>query len=700
MVQLEKLFNPASVAVIGASRTPGKIGYAIVNNIISSGYRGNLYPINPREEEILGKKCYKRVGDVPEKIDLAVISVPAALVLGVAEECGQAGIKNLVVITAGFKEVGKEGAALEEELIAVTKKYGMRMLGPNCLGLMDTHTPINASFAANSPLRGEIAFLSQSGALCASILDWSLEKGLGFSKFVSLGNKADLNEVDFIADAAEDPYSKVIVGYIENVVDGQRFVEVAREASLKKPIILIKSGTSKAGAQAASSHTGALAGSDQAYETAFKQTGVLRARSMEELFNLAIAFATQPIPRGDRVAIVTNSGGPGIIATDNVEHHELKIARFTKETVEKLRKNLPPEANVYDPVDVIGDADDRRYAFALNTVLADPGVDNLLVLLTPTATLDPLKVADVIIDVRNKFPEKPVVAAFMGGTKVVEASEKLSRNKIPCFPFPEPAIASLAGLVRYNRHRTTAKNEKEYTFKGSPDRVKEVFQRVRGNGRVVLLGSEGAEVLTHYGVPAAPIKLAKTPEEAAQLAGAMGYPVVLKVASPKILHKTDVGGVRLNLATAQEVEKAFVDILDNVHHYLGNVEICGVEVQKMVPRGRELIIGMKRDVQFGPLLMFGLGGIYVNLLKDVSFRLAQGLSQAEIERMLRETKAFTLLKGFRGDEPADIPAIVETVGRVAQLVRDFPEITELDINPLLAYKEGVSALDVKITIAS
>ncbi|MCL4424226.1 MAG: acetate--CoA ligase [Firmicutes bacterium] len=700
MAYLEKLFNPTSVAVIGASRTPGKIGYAIVNNIISSGYHGNLYPINPREEEILGKRCYKKVSEVPEVVDLAVLSVPVSLVLEVAKECGRTGIRNLVVITAGFKEVGKEGAALEEELNQIVKEYKMRMLGPNCLGLMDTYTPINASFSANSPLKGEIAFLSQSGALCASILDWSLQKGLGFSKFVSLGNKADLNEADFIADAAEDPYSRVIVGYIESVVEGERFVQVARKASLKKPIILIKSGTSKAGAQAASSHTGALAGSDQAYETAFKQSGILRARSMEELFNLAIAFATQPIPKGDRVAIVTNSGGPGIIATDNVEHQDLKMARFTKETVDNLRKNLPLEANVYNPVDVIGDADERRYAFALNTVLADPGVDSVLVLLTPTATLDPLKVAGVIIDIRKNFPDKPVVTAFMGGTKVVEAAERLSRSNIPCFPFPEPAIGSLAGLVRYNQHRLEAKEEREYSFLGEKRRVADIFREVRDLDRVVLLGSEGAEVLAHYGITVAPTSLAVTPEQAATFAEEVGYPVVLKVASPKILHKTDVGGVKLNLNSSGEVERAFVDILDNVHHYLGNVQICGIEVQKMVPRGRELIIGMKRDVQFGPLLMFGLGGIYVNLLKDVSFRLAQGLTQREIERMIRETKAFTLLKGFRGDAPADVKSVVETIGQVAQLVRDFPEITELDINPLLAYEKGVSALDVKITIAS
>lgn len=699
MVSLERLFRPRSVAVVGASKTPGKIGHAVLVNLVASGFRGAIYPINPKEEEIEGLKAYPRVADVPGPVDVAVICVPAPAVNAVAEECGRAGVGYLVVITAGFKETGKEGAEREKALAAICRQYGMRMVGPNCLGIMDTSTPMNATFSANFPFQGRIAFISQSGALCAAILDWSLKRGIGFSKFISVGNKADLTEADFIEDAAADPQSKVICLYLESVEEGARFVEACRRASRTTPILVIKSGTSQAGAQAASSHTGALAGSDLAYETAFRQAGVLRVHTMEELFDLAQAFVRQPAPPGNRVAIVTNSGGPGVLAADAIENSPLTMARFEKETIDRLRKSLPAAANVFNPVDVIGDAHWDRYDAALAAVLDDPGVDGVLVVLTPTATIEPDVVAEKIVEHHRRHPEKPVLAAFLGGASVEEATRYLLGNGIPCYPFPEPAVSALAGLLRYRELSTAPAAEEEWTF---PDvdraAVEEVFSYVRRDKRVVLLGSEAFRVAESYGIPCAPSYLATTPDAARRLAEHMGFPVVLKVASPQILHKTDVGGVKVGLATPEEVKRGFVDIMESVHQHLPDSVVYGVEVQKMMPPGRELIVGVTRDVQFGPLIMFGLGGVYVNLLKDVAFRLAHGLTREEAHAMIRQTRAYTLLRGFRGERPADIEAIVDTIGRVAQLVRDFPEITEMDINPVFAYEKGLAALDVKITI--
>jgi len=688
------------VAVIGASKSPGKIGNVIVKNMISCGYQGKIFPINPKETEIEGLPCYPAVDKTPEPPGLAVVSVPAAGALEVAELCGKGGVKNLVVITAGFKETGREGLELERKLLETCRRYKMRMLGPNCVGFMDTHAPINASFATGFPRRGEIAFISQSGAMVLSILDWSYQAGLGFSKFISLGNKADLTEAHFIEDAAADPHTKVILCYIEDVENGSHFLEVAGRATRKKPIIILKSGASQAGAQAASSHTGALAGSDLAYETAFRQCGVIRARSMPELFDLAVAFANQPAPGGERVAVVTNSGGPGIVATDTIELKGLKMARFTKETVAELRGQLPAESNIYNPVDVLGDARAYRYRFALEKVLADPGVDSAVVLVCPAGVTEPLETARAMIEMREAHPEKPLFAAFMGGERLSEGVKLLGEAKIPCFTFPEPAISAISGLVSYGRARELPEEAALQALDGIDAKtVKTVFYDVKKDNRLVLLGSEAAEVVGAYGIPAAPTVLATSPEEAAEQAEKIGCPVALKVASPKIMHKTDVGGVKIGLDSPEKVRRGFVVIMDNIHRYLPRAVVYGVEVQKMMPKGVELIIGMSRDVQFGPLIAFGLGGIYVNLLKDVSFRLAHGLTAREIENMLAETKAYTLLRGYRGEKPADIRAIIEIIGRVVKLVTDFPEITEMDINPVFAYSRGASALDVKITIS-
>ena len=699
MSNLDFLFYPNQVAVVGASRSPQKIGFAILDNVIKSGYRGKIFPVNPREPELAGLKCYPAVGKIGLPVELAVIAVPAERTIDVARECGEAGVKGLIVITAGFKEIGTAGLKQEQELLSLCRRYNMRMLGPNCVGLMNTHTPLNASFAKGFPERGNISFISQSGAMLVSILDWSFSMGLGFSRFVSLGNKADLNEIDFIESSAADPQTKVILCYVEDVTDGERFVQVCSAASKLKPIIILKSGTSTAGAQAASSHTGALAGSNRAYDTAFRQSGVLRVENMNELFDLATAFATQPLPGGDRVAIVTNAGGPAIVTTDAVERHGLKMARFDKTTVDGLRANLPPAANIYNPVDILGDAREDRYRFAMEKVLRDENVDSALVLLCPAAVTEPEETARAILEMKEAFPHKPIFAVYMGGKSLAGGKELLIRGGVPTFTFPEPSVGAVEGLVRYARFKHDTETPPLPLETIDQNAVKAVFYDVLKDRRVVLLGHESSRVMSAYGIPISRVFLAASAEEASAVSESIGYPVALKISSPRIAHKTDVGGVELGMHSGREVERAYRRIMERVQRFLPDAPIYGVEVQKMVDEGIEVIIGISRDLQFGPLLVFGLGGIYVNLLEDVSFRFASSLTNRQaVEEMIAETKAYTLLKGYRGKKPADMDALVEAMLRAARLAVDFPEITEMDINPLRVHHRGATALDVKITI--
>ncbi|MBM4235241.1 MAG: acetate--CoA ligase [Firmicutes bacterium] len=697
---LDFLFNPQQVAVIGASQSPQKIGYAILDNIIKSGYKGAIYPVNPRESEIGGRKCYCSIKDIDVPVELAVISIPAAKVGQVARECGQSGVKGLVVITAGFKEVGLEGHKLEQELLKICREFGMRMLGPNCVGLMNTHSPINASFANGFPNRGNISFISQSGAMLVSILDWSFEMGLGFSSFISLGNKADLNEVDFIESCADDPQTSVILCYIEDVTNGDRFVKVCSSAARKKPIVILKSGTSTAGAQAASSHTGALAGSDRAYDAAFRQCGVLRADSMNDLFDLARAFSAQPLPLQPRVAIVTNAGGPAIVTTDAVEKNGLKMARFTKETIDQLRENLPPAANIYNPVDLIGDARNDRYHFALDTVLKDNNVDSVLVLLCPAAVTEPLETAKSIVELSQRFASKPVMAVYMGGKSLETGNNYLTENGIPVFTFPEPSVRAIKGMVDYAGYKNNpAVLEPVELASIDQAAAQNVINDVLADRRVVMLGHEASSMMAAYGIPVSHSYLAETEEEAAKIAVKVGLPVALKISSPRILHKTDVGGVEIGLHSEAEVRRAFTRIMEKVRYFMPDAPIYGIEVQNMVEDGVEVIVGMSRDIQFGPLVVFGLGGIYVNLLEEVTFRLATALvTREEVEKMIAETKAYTLLKGYRGKKAADIGALTDSILRTARMVSDLKQITEMDINPIRVHTKGVTALDVKITI--
>jgi len=696
---IDELFNPRSIAVIGASATKGKLGNDVLRNLIDSGFDGRIYPVNPRGGEILGLKVHRNVTQIPNDVDVAVVVIPAKYVLQEVEECGQKGVKALVVITAGFKEVGHEGQEAEKKLVEIAEKYEMVVQGPNCLGIINTSAPYNASFSAGTPGKGKIAFASQSGALMTGILDWSLMEKIGFSKFVSLGNKAHLDEADFVEAFGRDPDSTFILLYIESVVDGRKFMQACRKVVPSKPIFVVKSGVSAAGARAASSHTGSLAGSDTAYDVAFKQCGVRRAHNMASLFDIAAVFDDMHLPSGKRIAIVTNAGGPGILTTDACEDSGLEIAQFTSETIEYLKENLPPAASVFNPIDALGTAQPEDYALCVEASLRDDNVDAVLVLLTPQAMTKETETAQILVESHKKYPNKPLIAVFMGGNSMVYPRIVLTEGSIPVFDFPERAVHAIAELYHYTVSRDNLKEEASPIFKVDKKKTAKIIESVRKDNRRVMLGSEAHAIAEAYGIPVARIRLATSTEEAKNLAEELGYPVVLKIASPDIVHKSDIGGIRIGLKSPEEVEEAFLQILDNAKSHMPNAMVYGVDVQEMAEKGKELIIGCSRDVQFGPLIMFGAGGIFVNYLKDISFRLAP-MTRSDAGELIMETKMGTLLKGVRGEAPSDIAAIEDTILRISQLVTDFEDIVELDINPAFAYEKGkgVSAVDVKITI--
>lgn len=695
---LEAIFAPHSIAVIGASPDPSKLGHRILKNILDAGYPGRIFPIHPGATHILNLPAYPSVEQVPEPVDLAVVVVPATVVPDVAEACGKSGVKGLVVISAGFKEIGPEGRALEMRLLEIVQRYGMRMIGPNSLGVIDTTTRLNASFAALYPHPGQIAFMSQSGALCTAILDWSKAQGIGFSRFVSLGNKADVDEVTLLeAWGCDKANNRVILAYLEGIGNGDDFVAVARRVTKQIPVIAIKSGATQAGARAASSHTGALAGAEHAYEAAFDQSGVLRARSMQELFDFALAFAYQPLVSGNRLAIVTNAGGPGIIATDAAERSGLQLAELTPATTEVLRAALPPTASVYNPIDIIGDARADRYRVALRAVLDDPNVDAVLVLFTPQAVSKPEEIAQTIVDLADGNA-KPVVTSFMGAATIGEALRILNDHRIPNYAFPERAVAALGAMVA--QRRWVERPPGEYVrFEVDTERVRALFARVRSEGRVELGELEAREVIEAYGMRLPKSFLAQSPEEAAEIANRLGFPVVMKISSPDILHKSDIGGVKLGINDSAAARDAYELIEYRARKYSREARIWGVLVQEQVRKGREVLVGVSRDPQFGPLIAFGLGGIYVEALKDIAFRLAP-VSRQEAAEQVRAIRAFPLLRGVRGEPPADIAAAEEIILRMSQLVTDFPEIVEMDINPLVVYNrgEGATVLDARIIL--
>jgi acetyl coenzyme A synthetase (ADP forming)-like protein len=698
---LESFFQPKSVAVIGASSNPTKLGYAVVRNLVEGGYaqRGRIYPINLSGGAILGYKSYPSVLDVPDPVDLAVIVIPYQHVPDALRTCGQKGIPAAIVISAGFREAGMEGLEREHELVKIAHEFDLRLIGPNCLGVIDTFTPLNASFAAGTPPNGPMAFMSQSGALGTAVLDIALAGRLGLSKFASLGNKADVSETDLLQAWVEDEHTRVILIYSEGLPNGQEFIKVARQITARKPVIAIKSGVTQSGSRAVSSHTGSLAGSEQAYQAAFRQAGILRADSMEALFDMALAIGYQPALQGEKIAIVTNAGGPGILATDALERTGLTIARFQNETIYALEQYLPDAASAANPVDVLGDALADRYRFALQNVASDPNVDGILVLLTPQANTEIEATAEAVGQLAHDCP-KPILACFMGEHRVEKGIEILNTYGIPNYPFPERAARALRAMADYCD--ICEKPDPQYThFEVDQEAVRGLIDRVRSEGRVTIGDAEAREILKAYGMRIPHSEVAETPDKAIEIASQIGYPVVLKIASPDILHKTDVGGVKVGLEDAEAVRDAFELMTYRAQRYVPDARIWGCLVQQMMPaNGIEVLVGMNRDPQFGPLVTFGLGGIYVETLKDVTFRIAP-FSVQEAEAMLAEIRAHALLDGVRGRPAADKPAIVDALLRVGQLVLEFPEIAECDINPLIVYpqKQGAVAIDMRLVLS-
>jgi acetyltransferase len=699
---LEAFFNPKSVAIVGASTSPEKLGYAVLENLVSGGYVnvGKVYPINPKADEILGQKAYPNVKDVPGEIDLAVIVIPYTHVPAVLIECGEKKIPAVVVISAGFREAGMEGLERELELVEIAHKYKIRLIGPNCLGIIDTYTPINASFSAGTPPKGPMAFMSQSGALGTAILDWAQAGRLGLAKFVSLGNKADVSEIDLLKAWADDGDTNVIMMYSEGLPNGQEFINVAREVTKNKPVVAIKSGVTKSGSRAVSSHTGSLAGSEQAYQAAFQQAGVLRANDMASMFDMALALGYQPLIKNDRIVIVTNAGGPGILATDALERSGMNLARLENETIQTLEIYLPDAASAANPVDVLGDARADRYRFALETVAKDPNVDGIMVVLTPQAMTDIEDTAHAVGNL-SKNINKPVLACFMGEAKVEQGIKVLREYDVPNFSFPERAALAFQAMFQYRKIQERQEPVYE-TFDADNIAVKKVLDTAKNDGRYAIGDSEAWDILKAYGLSIPRSQLAKTPQEAVEIAGEIGFPVVLKIASPDILHKTDVGGVKVGLESPDQVRDAFELMIYRTERYLPEAIIWGCQVQEMAPPGGlEVLIGMNRDPQFGPLVTFGLGGIYVEVLKDVTFRVAP-FTRLEAEAMLEEIRSKALLDGVRGKPAVDKKAIVDTLLRMGQLVQEFPEIAEFDINPLIVYPkgQGAIAIDMRLVLES
>jgi acetyl coenzyme A synthetase (ADP forming)-like protein len=691
MNKLNFIFYPRSTAVIGASRKPGSVGQSLLANIIGNRIQGIVYPVNPKAKGILGIKSYPTVTEIPDVVDLAVIIVPSQYVPSVLEECGQKGVKGAIIISAGFKEIGGAGIELEQEVKNIIQRYNISLLGPNCLGIINTDPKscLNATFGMQFPKEGNISFVSQSGALCVAVLEYAKEANVGFAKFISMGNKADINENELLLYLKEDPKTDVILMYLEDLVNGREFMRIAREITSNisdpKPIIALKAGSTVLGARAASSHTGSLAGSDKVYDAIFEQCGVLRVETLEELFDYVRAFSSQPLPEGNKVAIVTNSGGPGILATDSCIHYGLNVTSLSPKTVQALKKVLPLTASYNNPVDLIGDAHHDRYEASLKEVLKDKNVHSSIVILTPTAFTNVEKIATSIVKTAKVY-KKPVLACFLGVYDVSKGIEILEENGIPSYRFPESAARVLSEMTNYTwwlqRPKTGIKK-----FKVNKTKAKKIIESVQKEGRFFLLEQEAYRVLEAYKFPVIKSILAKDEKGAVEASSKLGFPVAMKIVSPQILHKFDYGGVKLNLKNQSEVRQAYREILRNVRTKKPKARITGMIVETMAPEGKEVILGMNRDPQFGPILMFGLGGIYVEALEDVTFRLAP-IRELTAAVMIKKTKTHNILNGFRGGPVYDIPAIEECLKRLSQLVSDFGQIKELDINPLIVHEKG------------
>ena len=696
MGRLSTLFAPDRVAVVGASDEVGSVGRAVTGHLVDK-FSGEVLAVNPNRETVLGLACQDSLSalESPGEVDVAVVVIPPEPAVEAVREAGDVGIGNVVVVTAGFSEAGSEGAARERELVAVAEEHDLTLVGPNSLGVMSTPSGLNATFAPTSPDSGSVSFMSQSGAFITAVLDWASERRLGFKDVVSLGNKAVLDESDFVREWGEDPDTDVVLGYLEDIENGQRFVEVAREVTRETPVVVVKSGRTEAGATAAASHTGAMAGSDRAYEAGLAQAGVVRVDTVEELFDAAAVLAGQPLPDRSAVAIVTNAGGPGVMATDAVGDTDLGLAAFTDDTRETLREALPGGANIHNPVDIIGDAPVERFERALETVLGDPNVGMAVVLACPTATLSFDDLAAAAVDLQAEYGT-PMAAVLMGGASTRSAAATLSEAGIPSYFDPARAVDSLQTLAEYARTRERETVEPT-TFEVDRERARAVLERARERD-TTRLGVEAMELLEAYGIPTPAGAVVDDPTEAVAVAEELGEEVVLKVVSPDILHKSDIGGVEVGVPV-EAVREVYETLVARARRYQPDATVLGVQVQETVDvdSGTETIVGVNRDPQFGPLVLFGLGGVFVEVFGDTTVRVAP-VAEPEARAMTDAVEAAPLLRGARGRDPVDLAALTEVIQRLSQLATDFPAIEELDINPVVAAAEGATAVDLRLTL--
>uniref|UniRef100_A0A7C4M2Y5 CoA-binding protein n=1 Tax=candidate division CPR3 bacterium TaxID=2268181 RepID=A0A7C4M2Y5_UNCC3 len=689
----KNIFKPRSIAIIGASEKRKKLGYQVLKNIIDGGYKGKIYPvnINPKQKKILGLKSYTSVLKIPGKIDAAVFLIPSTFVASALEECGKKKVKLAVVISAGFKEIGDKGIGLEKEILKIGKKYKTKILGPNCLGYIDTSINLNASFAPSYPKKGSIAVVSQSGAICTAILDWASKSNVGFSKFFSLGNKSDITEIDLFSYLSKDEETDVIISYLENIAEGKEFRNIATKTSIKKPLIILKAGVSEKGAAAISSHTGSLAGSDQAVTALFKQSGVIRANSLEDMFDWAESFSTLKKPLGNKVAIITNAGGPGVMTTDAIEQTKLELANLDEETIKKLKKVLPPSANTHNPIDIIGDADAIRYKKSLDIIEKDKNVDSILLLLTPQTSTQIKETAKLILK-KIKTSEKTIVPIFMGGKKVNTGIDIFEKNSKGVFEYPERAVKALEKIsFCQSCEMGIRKIYPPKKIRVSPDTKYKVKNILQSSDKLIA-GSPADFILNKYKIPIVKSAFAKNKKEASIFSKKIGFPVVFKIDSPDIIHKSDVGGVVVGIKNEKDSGKAYDAIIKNVRKSKPRAKINGVIIYEMISGGMDFYIGAKRDPQYGPMIGFGLGGIYVEILKDVSFRLAP-LSEFDIEKMLGELRSTKIIEGARGKKALYKKGIIDTLIKISNLMINHPEIKELDINPLKVFEDRVIALD-------
>ncbi len=701
---LNAILAPKSVAVIGASTQPGKVGHDIFVNILKGGFTGTLYPVNPTARAISSVRAYPSIKDVPDQLDLAIVILPPRPALQAIQDAVARGVKGLVIVSAGFREVGPEGREIEDRIVAICREANVRVIGPNCLGVINplAAARLNASFSARMPKAGNISFISQSGALCTAVLDFAADRNFGFSKFISIGNKADVDELDLLRYLHQDPDTEVILLYVEELRRGPEFIQAVKEITCgdyrPKPVLVIKSGRTSAGAQAAASHTGSLSGTEGVYNAIFQQAGIIRVESIDELFDFATAFAykneselgklRRKVPSGNRVAIVTNAGGPGIVATDMTMFSGLELAQFKDETIETLASHLPSTANLKNPVDVIGDATMERYENALGAVIRDEGVDGALVILTPQSMTDVLGTAEAIARIARKS-FKPILCCFMGVIDVSAGVKYLQDHGIPVYKFPENAAKAFGALYRYSNW-LNRQHLAQYQLTFDRKRAARIIKDCIARGKTRLGELDGIGILESYGFKVLPTRLAQTADDAAAIAAEMGLPVVMKIVSEQILHKSDAGGVMVGLQTVEEVKQAFDAIVSRGRAYKADAVIEGVLVQKMAAKGTEVILGLNRYPVFGPLLMFGIGGIFVEVFQDVTFRLAP-IGRNEARRMVRQIKGYKLLQGFRGRPKGDIETIEKCLVGLSNMAINHPEIVELDINPLLVHSEGQGA---------